>query len=301
MLRMTSIFRAGALTSRRKTTLLFLAMLTASFLTTADGLQPSQHRPWQVAHWYWQRMIPYQYMRSFRNVAISTHLNQYDFAWYQQLVGQFFFHRQQLGLRGVQIADWYRTEITITCNDELPPIILAAAIANQGNSPTRPFDSNLIEQVQVWLGKTFDWPFALGRANWEDKFESPSIGIAQIMPIERVPTMSGSFSTTKPASVPDAKLQRASHAAGNLRLSRNDWFALTLLGDNFGEAAVSSYQGYLQSISSAPLRMKQYLRSGPENQKQLARMLAYVQFLADHEGWPLPKDIDMGYLWSLVE
>ena len=30
-------------------------------------------------------------------------------------------------------------------------------------------------------------------------------------------------------------------------------------------------------------------------------MLAYVQFLADHEGWTLPKDIDMGYLWSLVE
>ncbi len=301
MLRVTSIFRAETL-SRRKTTLLFLAMLTASFLTTADGLQPSQHRPWQVAHWYWQRMIPYQYMRSFRNVAISTHLNQYDFAWYQRLVGQFFFHRQQLGLRGVQIADWYRTEITITCNDELPPIILAAAIANQGNSPTRPFDSNLIEQVQVWLGKTFDWPFALGRANWEDKFESPSIGIAQIMPIEaRSYDVWQLFDDKTSIDLMFAKLQRASHAAGNLRLSRNDWFALTLLGNNFGEAAVSSYQGYLQSISSAPLRMKQYLRSGPENQKQLARMLAYVQFLADHEGWTLPKDIDMGYLWSLVE
>lgn len=301
MFRGIPVFRVETL-SRRTITLLFLAFFTASFLMTPNDAGNSRRRTLFPMSWFWQDFVSYQYVHSFRNVAIASNFNQYEFAWYQQLVGQFHYHKQQLGIRGIRIADWYRTEITIASDEQISPIILAAAIANQSNSPTRPFDINLIEQFQLWLGESFDWPIRLGRDTWNDKFESPSIGIAQIMPIEcKGHSPWALFDNKSSIGFMFDKLQHTSQAALNLRINHNDWFALTLIGNNIGEASVSTYREYLRKYSFAPKSMKQFLNSVPANKKQLARMLGYVEFLSTHEGWSLPKNVDMEYLWSLVE
>ena len=301
MLRMATVFRVDAV-ARLKIALLFLAVFVGSTLMSEGGLSNSRRNAGQSKLWIWQDTVAYEYVHSFWNVTVTSNIDPYDFAWYQRLVGQFFFHNEQLGLRGIGIADWYRTEITIASNDKVPTIILAAAIANQGNSPTRPFGINLIEEVQLWLGQTFEWPVQFGKAFWDDKFVSPSIGIAQIMPVEsRVYDPWMLFDDKISIGLMLAKLERASQAALRLHISDNDWFALTLIGNNIGDGAAAAYREYLRKYSFVSRNMKQFIASNPENKVQLARMLGYVQFLNDHEGWTLPSNIDMDYLWSLVE
>lgn len=300
MLRMNSAFRMDVV-SKRTATIMVFAVLAMATLLTAEKFD-DRPKSFPAVDAYWSEIVPGRYRQLLTATYSVDYLNDYPFKWYQQAVGQFVFHQQQLGLRGIQISDWYRKEITELNSAQVPSVILAAAIANQGNSPTRPFNIDLLEKIQVLLGQTFDWPLSIGKATWDDIFKNPSVGITQIMPCEShgFPT-SMLFDPKVSIKLMVAKLQETSKAALQLGISPNDWFALTLLGNNFGSTAVDGYSAYLHQYSFAPRDMKQFLDTFPASKQQLARMLAYVQYMSQYEGWALPQNIDMNYLWSLVE
>lgn len=301
MLKMNSAFHMDQV-SKRAVTIALLAVLTTATVFTIDKLEEANAKPQPVIDIYWASTLPERYFQYLAATYPSTYLREYPFKWYQRLIGQFVFHKQQLGLRGIQLTEWYRSEIATLSSEQVPSVILAAAIANQGNAPTRPFNMDLLEKFQVFLGQTFDWPLAVGRDTWNNIFESPSIGITQIMPCESHGySIAMLFEPKVSIRLMLMKLQDTSRTALRLGMNPNDWFALTLIGNNIGAAAATGYHDYLHRYTFEPGDMKRFLEAVPSSKKQLARMLAYVQYMSQYEGWTLPEGVDMNYLWSLVE
>jgi len=165
--------------------------------------------------------------------------------WPNAFQGRLGWYRQ--GLHEVQ---GHRATIEALDSVDAPEILLAAAIANQGNSPQRLFGSDLFERGQRWLGEHIDWPlpqWQWAQAQWDRDFKQCSIGIGQIMPEEiRLfgfdETQTDLLDPGTNLKLMRAKLAATSQAAASLGLNKTDWFILVAIGNNEGPGLVQYYQ-----------------------------------------------------------
>lgn len=219
--------------------------------------------------------------------------------WPNNLVGRLGWYRQ-----GLYEVDKYRQHIQALATDDAPAILIAAAIANQGNSPQRPFGWDGVERIQSWLGRRFEWQlqaWSWAKARWDDFFEAPSVGIGQIQPSEaRRLVYAGDrmnlFNKKASIGLMQAKLQNAYQLFTVLDLNQTELFALLALSNNDnsdGAGVLSLFQRFNYDL---PL----LLSYDPASRIQLARMMTYIDYLHDHDCWELPNGINTDYLWWLI-
>ena len=220
--------------------------------------------------------------------------------WPNNLVGRLGWYRQ-----GLQEVEQHRTYIQALATQEAPAILVAAAIANQGNSPQRPFGWDGFERLQAWLGARFDWQWEQwdwARRQWNDFFEEPSVGLGQIQPEEarRLVAYAGDrinlFSDQASIGLMQAKLQNAHRMFAELDLNQTELFALLALSNNDssdGAGILSLFQRFNADLS-------QLLSYDPASRIQLARMMTYLDYLHREECWELPNGVNTDYLWWLI-
>ncbi|MEZ4735343.1 MAG: hypothetical protein R3E79_50265 [Caldilineaceae bacterium] len=219
--------------------------------------------------------------------------------WPNNLVGRLGWYRQ--GLREVNN---YRAYIQSLATEEVPAILIAAAIANQGNSPQRPFGWDGVERVQAWLGRRFEWQleaWSWAKVRWNDFFEAPSIGIGQIQPNEaRRLVYAGDrmnlFNDQASIGLMQAKLQNAYELFTTLDLNHTERFALLALSNNDNHDGL----GVLKTFQQFNFDLTLLLSHDPASRIQLARMMTYVDYLHSQECWELPNGVNTDYLWWLI-
>lgn len=221
--------------------------------------------------------------------------------WPNNLVGRLGWYRQ-----GLHEATKYREYIQSLATEEAPAILIAAAIANQGNSPQRPFGWDGFERLQSWLGYRFEWQltaWSWARAQWSDYFEAPSVGIGQIQPTEarRLVNYAGDrinlFNDQASIGLMQAKLQNAYQMFQTLDLNQTELFALLAISNNDSSDGV----GILSLFQRFNNDLTQLLSYDPASRIQLARMMTYMDYLHREECWELPKGVNTDYLWWLIQ
>lgn len=220
--------------------------------------------------------------------------------WPNNLEGRLGWYRQ--GLREVEKG---RSYIRSLATEEVPAILIAAAIANQGNSPQRPFGWAGLERLQRWLGLRFEWRFAVwewAQARWRNYFERPSVGIAQIQPDEAVRLVYAGdridlFDDRVSIALMQAKLVRAAELLAPLNVNATDRFALIALSNNDN----SDGERLLAQIEAVNGDLFQLLVQEEPLRRQLARMMTYVEYLHTHDDWMLPDAINVERLWWYIE
>lgn len=220
--------------------------------------------------------------------------------WPNNYVGRLGWYRQ--GLREVENR---RTYIWSLATEEVPAILIAAAIANQGNSPQRPFGWAGLEHVQRWLGKHFEWRLALwqwAKARWENHFEEPSIGIGQIQPDEALRLAYAGdrlnlFDDRVSIALMQAKLVHAAELLAPLDLNVTDRFALIALSNNDN----SDGRRIFDQFVAADHDLHKLLAEEEALCRQLARMMTYIEYLHAHEDWMLPDAINVERLWWYID
>jgi hypothetical protein len=220
--------------------------------------------------------------------------------WPNNLEGRLGWYRQ--GLREVEKG---RSYIRSLATEEVPAILIAAAIANQGNSPQRPFGWAGIERLQRWLGLRFEWRFAVwewAQARWRNYFERPSVGIAQIQPDEAMRLVYAGdridlFDDRVSIALMQAKLLRAAELLSALELNATDRFALIALSNNDN----SDGERLLAQLEAVNGDLFQLLVQEEALRRQLARMMTYVDHLHANDDWMLPDAINMERLWWYIE
>jgi hypothetical protein len=220
--------------------------------------------------------------------------------WPNNLVGRLGWYRQ-----GLTEVTRYRDYIHSLTTAEVPTILVAAAIANQGNSPQRPFGWDGFERVQAWIGRRFEWQLHIwtwAKAQWEDYFEAPSVGIGQIQPEEarRLVYYAGDrlnlFNDRVSIGLMQAKMVNAYQLFKELDLNQTELFALLALSNNDssdGAQVLSLFQRFDYDLSLM-------LTYEPASRIQLARMMTYIDYLRRQDCWELPNGINIDYLWWLV-
>lgn len=206
---------------------------------------------------------------------------------------------------------WYRQGIHEVAQNRLiiqsmeshgvPNILLAAAIANQSNSPTRPLGFNFPEKCQQWLGEHLDWPFPQwqwAKTEWEADFKQYSVGIAQITPGEVDElgydhTKVDLFDPATSIKLMNIKMAKTSQAAAPLELNKTDWFILVALGNNEGPGVIESYE-------KSGRDMQSFLANDFRLRRQLARMMTYSDYLHTYENWPWPEGVNRDHIWWLI-
>ncbi len=190
--------------------------------------------------------------------------------------------------------------IQAVADDQVPAILLAAAIANQGSSAQRPLGIDVIERVQYWLGTNFDWPlpqWEWAAARWHQYVEEPSIGIAQLLPDEaqrlRGFGRPDLFDDATSIRLMHAKLADVSAAAESLGFNQTQRFILLAIGNNDG-------LGTIQHLLAYDLDLERYLADHPQTRAQIAKIMTYVDYLAEQDDWSLPEGINRDYIWSLA-
>ena len=219
--------------------------------------------------------------------------------WPNNLVGRLGWYRQ-----GLSEVNQHRKYIQSLATHEAPAVLIAAAIANQGNSPQRPFGWDGFEKMQAWIGRHFEWPITSwqwAKAQWDDYFEQPSVGIGQIQPGEaRRLAYAGDrinlFNDQASIGLMQAKLVNAYHLFAELELNQTEMFALLAISNNDssdGAGLVATFQRFNNDLSLL-------LSYDPASRQQLARMLTYMDYLHGQDCWELPNGINRDYLWWLI-
>ncbi len=172
---------------------------------------------------------------------------------------------------------------------DVPPTMVAAGIAAQGNSYQRPFGLDVLEQVQM---------------KWQTKFDpgnEPSVGIGQIEPSEALrfgvtdnpwdlfsPEVSIECMAAKLGGV-DAAI--ADLAKQGITVSERDrWMAMMIAqnGNTVVEALYTKYEAnwnkYLNDPENPRNRERDYL---------LPRVWEHMRWLKEH-GWYIPPDVEEG-------
>lgn len=185
-------------------------------------------------------------------------------------------------------------------DDQVPAILLAAAIANQGSSAQRPFGIDAIERMQYWLGLNFDWPlpqWEWAAARWHQYVEEPSIGVAQLLPDEaqrlRGFGRPDLFDDATSIRLMHAKLAAVSSAAESLGLNQTQRFILLAIGNNDGLGTIERLVAYDRDL-------ERYLADHPQTRTQIAKIMTFVDYLAEQDDWTLPDGINRDYIWSLA-
>jgi hypothetical protein len=160
------------------------------------------------------------------------------------------------------IPGWYRQGLAevrenrdiiqrLTEGDDLGTV-LAAAIANQGNSVWRPFGWNGLERLQVWIGQNLAWLAPEGtrlRAYWDNWFIHYSVGVGQLTPMEverlgYAPGRLNLFNDSANISLMHAKLDETYKKAIQLGLNRSDALLLMLVSNNDEFDTITHFQDY---------------------------------------------------------
>lgn len=219
--------------------------------------------------------------------------------WPNNLVGRLGWYRQ-----GLHEANKHREYIQSLATKEVYAILIAAAIANQGNSPQRPFGWDGVERIQSWLGRRFEWQleaWSWAKTRWNDFFEAPSIGIGQIQPNEaRRLVYAGDrmnlFNDQASIGLMQAKLQNAYELFTALELNQTELFALLALSNNDNRDGL----GVLATFQRFDFDLPLLLSHDPASRLQLARMMTYIDYLHSQDCWELPNGINTDYLWWLI-
>lgn len=234
-----------------------------------------------------------QYYTSVYN-GVGQRLRAY-FPWPTFAIGEMGWYRY--GLREVAVNAHI---IQALGDDRVPAILLAAAIANQGSSAQRPFGIETIERTQYWLGTTFDWPFPQWQwaaDAWRHFVEEPSIGIAQLLPDEAQALRGFGrpdlFDDGTSIRLMYVKLADVSAAAEELGLNQTQRFILLAIGNNDG-------LGTIQRLLAYDRDLERYLADHPQTRTQIAKIMTYVDYLAEQGEWTLPDGINRDYIWSLA-
>ena len=220
--------------------------------------------------------------------------------WPNNLVGRLGWYRQ-----GLEEVHEYQEFIVSLADEDLPSILLAAAIANQGNSIQRPFGWNGIEFVQAWLGRRFEWLLSMwagAQQQWEDFFEEPSVGVGQIQPDEaRRLTYFGDrvdlFDDRVSIGLMQAKMVAARELFYELSLDPTELFALIAISNNIN----TDSQALLHIYQQHGRDLRHMLDHNAALRRQLARMMTYVDYLHQEGEWPLPPDVNIDHLWWLIQ
>jgi len=277
------------------TCLLGLITFGAGPLTTPDTIELYQFRfLTKLGNTY-----SYAYNASpLANMGSNVHFSMTWLApWSNYTTGRLSWYRQ--GLREVKAN---RPFIEAPHTDEVPDILLAAAVANQGNSYQRPFGWEGFEQWQRWLGTHFDWPlpqWKWAQDHWNADFEEYSIGIAQITPGEAEHfgydlNKVDLFDDATSINLMRAKLAATSQATASLDLNKTDWFILVAIGNNDGAVVLRNYEKYGHD-------MQNFLANDIRSRRQLAKMMSYVDYLHTAEGWSLPEGVNHDHIWWLIQ
>lgn len=216
--------------------------------------------------------------------------------WANYTRGKLSWYRQ-----GLQEVKENRAIIESLVTYDVPDILVAAAVANQGNSYQRPFGWQGFETWQRWLGNHVEWPlpqWSWGQRKWDAYFEQYSIGIGQIMPAEAVQLgYEGEridlLDSATSIDLMRAKLTATSDAALALELNKTDWFIIVAIGNNGGLHTIDTYQKYGGD-------METFLATDPHARGQLAKMMSYVDYLHTQEDWPLPDGVNFDHIWWLI-
>lgn len=269
--------------------LLFMLMVTAT--STAISVMNANNYPRFETK---TALLYAYYYRSVQN-GLRESLIGWSAPLPNHTVGRLGWYRH-----GLQEVRKNREFIESLLSDEVPAVLLAAAIANQGNSVQRPFGWDGLERVQTWLGMRFDWrltQWQWGEQRWEAHFEQRSVGIGQIQPYEaRHFGYAGDrmdlFDDRVSIGLMQAKMAATNDALGDLDVSYTDRFALMAVGNNHGTSIAYNYAANGNDL--------QRLFAHDESaRRQLAKMLTYIHYLHD-DGWPLPEGVNLDHLWWLV-
>lgn len=217
--------------------------------------------------------------------------------WPQYDRGQLGWYRQ--GLR--EVARHRALIEQLAAGDELGTLV-AAAVANQGNSYQRPFGWAGLEELQIWLGRRFDWPWPQwewGKQRWEAWFEQSSVGIGQITPHELEwlgydPDQIDRLVNPVSIALMFEKLAVVQQQAEQLGLERSETMALLMIASNTDGDLIQLYSTYGRNL-------EEFLRHHQPARRQLTKMMTYMAYLHSAEGWPLPHGVDWGYILSLAE
>jgi hypothetical protein len=236
-----------------------------------------------------------QYYRSVYT-GISDHLRLGALApWPDFVHGNMGWYRH--GLREVER---YKALIRSLGNDQVPAILLASAIANQGGSAQRPFGMDAVERLQYWLGTHFDWPLPRWKwadAQWQAFVEQPSIGIAQLLPYEarrlRGFGLPDLFDDGTSIRLMYAKLAAAGEAADALGLNQTQRFIILAIANNDGA-------GGLIRLIDYDMDFERYLAEQHQVRSQVAKIMTFVDHLAQTGEWRLPDGVNREYIWWLV-
>ncbi len=220
--------------------------------------------------------------------------------WPNNFVGRLGWYRQ-----GLQEVEDQRRYIRSLATEEVPGILIAASIANQGNSPQRPFGWSGLERFQKWLGNRFEWRLAVwqwAQARWNNYFEKPSIGVGQIQPDEAVRLVYAGdrlnlFDDKVSIALMQAKLVRAADLLATIDLNPTDRFALIALSNNDNSDGARIFAKF-EAVDRDLLTL---LMQEEPLRRQLARMMTYVEYLHDHDDWMLPDAINVERLWWYIE
>jgi hypothetical protein len=248
---------------------------------------------------HWRIVYPYEYSfsRSVFDLDLTGPFSFYfSWPWPQYDKGIPGWYRQGL----VEVRENHEIIKRLTKGSDLG-IVLAAAIANQGNSLYRPFGWAGLERLQVWIGQNLDWLVPEGtwfRVQWNDWFIDYSIGVGQLTPAEvkrlgYAPGRLNLFNDSANISLMHAKLDETYQKAIRLGLSRSDALLLTLVSNNDEFDTITQFQEYGYDI-------QKFLAGSPYARRQLARMMTYVHYLHLHAGWPLPAEVDWHYLRQMA-
>jgi hypothetical protein len=173
-----------------------------------------------------------------------------------------------------------RATIQSLASDRVPGILLAASIANQGNTCQCPFGWDGGEIVQSFVDP------------------DPSVGIGQIRPGEAKGLgyegwTVGLLDDTTSIGLMAAKLQKTADVVGKLGLDPTESFMLMAIGNNIGKSAAKRYGSYKS--------MADFLKGDAEARTQLLKMMNWTEYLQAKEGWSPPEDVDTNRIWGMLQ
>ena len=247
--------------------------------------------------WSYEMAHPVGVSVSESTAGVLADIAHLPMPWPQYEQGQLGWYRQ--GLREVTAN---RALIETLADEHGLSTVLAAAVANQGNSYQRPFGWGGGERVQLWLGRAVSldwgqWPWANYR--WGAWFLEPSVGVGQITPQEVVALgyqleKTDLFRDPVSIGLLLEKLYTIQHQAAQLQIGPTDTFILVLIGNN-------SQLNLIETYNEAGRDMALFLDRNEATRRQLAKMVTYIYYLHREAGWPLPQGIDWTYVAHLAQ
>lgn len=177
-----------------------------------------------------------------------------------------------------------RATIESLASDQVPGILLAASIANQGNTYQRPLGWDGGEFVQIFVDP------------------DPSVGIGQIRPGEArglgyEGSTIGLLHDEISIQLMATKLEATAASLGEFNLDPTESFVLSSIGNNIGRTVAQRYGNLPKSNRS----VQSLLESYPDARTQLLKMMNWMEYLHANHDWSFPEDVDTDRVWQMLQ